>query len=164
MLFEALRSNLSAACARRFEGATRSLRVIEERGGSVTAIAAIFGVLLVAPRVIDRVSAVALITLVRAAATFGAEKAVERGLVVVTLCWDRGSNTTLLVIVVVHIATAEAGQGVELYSFLGRDGEHGGLVLSVDLAKDIVLCAFQEAIHVGMRIEFIVLARLLVVA
>ena len=37
-------------------------------------------------------------------------------------------------------------------------------MLPVDLAKDIVLGALQKAIHVGMRIEFIVLARLLVVA
>ena len=35
-------------------------------------------------------------------------------------------------------------------------------MLPVDLAKDIVLGALQEAVHVGMRFELVVLARLMV--
>ena len=79
--------------------------------------------MLVGSSVIDRVSTVALIVVLAVAiflGAFGAEKPVERGLVIVALCWDRGSTLLVIrnLIIVVHGATAEAGQGVELYSFL----------------------------------------------
>ena len=127
----------------------------------------IFGVLQAAARgnmAAVRLATVAMILAALAVAVFGgagalgAEEAVERGLVILALLGGSRMSILLVVrtsVVVVRGAAVEAGQRLEL-SRGGLGGrQRGGLMLSVDLAEDIVLGALQEAIHVGMRLKLV---------